>query len=486
MKKESGAIFQDVEKKYGLAKYKKTEYLKRMLKEFVKYDKKLVKIENYEKMQKEGKVLNEEMLGLISKKKEFLAHLDSLKVALEIYNQSLTVEDEPLAPVSSTDIQKTMSDVEKEMEELMETVSTKLGRFFTVGRVLAEKDRIDIYPLAEMSAAKQSAVSETFKELTTLLREEETTLAHEVQKASQLFNQLLKADNIIPSIEEVINNGDVADVKFTVKKPRENDYETTQAVSILKVEKKGFPDSHPIHELIPETHEDPVHENTAPAKVIQEPEHEHVIEPVTKPEQEPEHMHKEEPIIENAAEKPQEVRQDSCYNKERDDEHEQSQGQQNAEDAENGKNEHENENENDFIWQERKEEEEDFETVVSKTDARKRAKEEEEKSRGFRGNRGYGERRFRNGPRKEPFRKPERKEEKEKPKAEEEKVNKDEVGKVEEGQQEGTHRGRYREQRGHFRGRRRGYQHGGRRNGYVERGDYRPRGRYTEVRNDYY
>ena len=53
MKKEGVAAMQDVEKRYGFDKYEKNDYVKMMLKEFTKYDKKLSKIANYEKMQKE-------------------------------------------------------------------------------------------------------------------------------------------------------------------------------------------------------------------------------------------------------------------------------------------------------------------------------------------------------------------------------------------------------------------------------------------------
>lgn len=471
MKKEGGSIFQDVEKKYGLNKYKKTEYLKRMLKEFAKYDKKLVKIDKYEKMQKEGKVLNEEMLGLISKKPGFLSHIDSLKVALDIYNQSLTVEDEPLAPVSSTDIQKNIkTEVEVQMKEFTESAMKKLSYFFSIARVLAEKDRIDANPLAEVSVTKQKSISEMYKELTTLPRDEETSLAEESKKVAKIFDQILKADNSTAFIGEFMDN-EVAEMKFTVKKLKENEYETTQAVSILKVELKDeTPAPPPVQEQIPTTKEDPIIESAIPLKETQQPDVE--PEPEVKPEDKP------EPV----AEKPQEIGQQSWYDKDSDEEEDQPQDQANEENKTN--------EDGDFVWQKKREEEEEFETFVSKTDARKKAKEGEGKTRGFRGVKRDGrfaEKRYRGGMRGEGYKRPEKKEENKK--VEKEEVQKEGDIKKEEKRDEGYHEGgNYRGgYRGNYRGRRRGgYYRGGRRNDYSERGEYRGRRRYNEARGEYF
>ena len=88
MKKEGGAGTQEIDKQFGLESYEKTEFVKQISKEFWKHGKKLQKIAQYEEMLKQGKTLNKEMQELLTKKEPLTKHLESLKLALDIYQKA--------------------------------------------------------------------------------------------------------------------------------------------------------------------------------------------------------------------------------------------------------------------------------------------------------------------------------------------------------------------------------------------------------------
>lgn len=373
MKKETGGLFQDIEKKYHLDKCKKTEYFRRMIKEFAKNDKKLTKIENYEKMEKEGKPLNEEMRILLSRRPELVRRLDTLRLVMDIYQQSLAVEDEPLAPVTAPPAETLKAKSDEQLKEFADKAVAKLSCFFAVGRTLAERNCLTSNPLAGMSESRRKLVSEMYKDVVSLPLEEETSLAEEAKRTAGVLKKLLKPNDATNFISELAGESRLAEMKFTVNKPRQNEYGVTQAVSITSNAPKERP---PEPEEVPEPKEEPVVEASKPTS-----EREVAAEKYQPP----------EPAPEPPAEAPQERQHDSWEDEDpgEDEPQEPQQEPQNAE-----------EQDDDFVFPKKKEEEEEFETVVSKTDARKKAKEEEEKekSRGGRGRRGrYRDQRAREG-----------------------------------------------------------------------------------------
>lgn len=450
MKKEGGIIFQDIEKKYNLGGCKKTEYFKRMLKEFAKFDKKLVKIENYEKMEKEGKSLNEEMRDLISRKQAFQKHIETLKIAMDIYQQSLAVEDEPLASVPPTDFQKDIKgEVETQIKGYKENVVKKLSYFFAFGRALAEKNNLTTNPLAGMSEETRKLISEMYQAFISLPRGEETSLTEEAKKTASGLRQLLKTNDLSSFIGEIAGENDLTQMKFSLINPRENEYGTAQPVSILRDEpQERVPE--PVPEDIPEPKEEPIVEAAKPIK-----------ESYPEPEPEPEPQ-REEP-------------HDSWANKVSDEDEPQEEPQN-------------VEGEDEFVFPKKVVEEEEFETVLSKDEARK-AKEEEEKARGgkrgrFAGRRPRGNKEDGRGRGQGQGRRPEEHKRGEGYRKEGEYRKKEGYKKPEEadwGEQGGTYKGGY---KGNYQPRRKGY-YRARGGGYGERENYGGGRRYQHPRQNY-
>lgn len=444
MKKEAGMIFQDIEKKYNLNKYKKTEYLKRMVKEFAKFDKKLVKIENYEKMEKEGKILNEEMKELISKKKGFQNHIDSLKTALDIYHQSLTVEDEPLTKIPPTDSQKDIkAEVDKQVKEFKRDMVTRLSYFFAFGRTLAEKSNLTVNPFARMSEERRNIVSGMFKAFTTLPRSQMTSLAEEARKTGNAIKQLLRSNDPSSFISALAGENELTQMTFTLTSPRENEYETTQPVSILKDEvKERQPE--PVAGEIPKVQKEPTTESSKPTKEIEK-----------------EIYHEPEP------EKQQEIKESWAQNDVDSDKEEHQEDEQEEQQDEDTK-------EDEFEFPKQVVEEEEFQTMLSKSEARK-ARDEEQRG-GRRGR--YGGRKFR-GNREEGYKKNEGSKKKEEEYKKEGEYKKETHEETHWGEEGGNYRGGY---RGTYQPRRRGY-YRGRRGDYGD--DYRGGRRYAQARSNY-
>jgi len=438
MKKEFGVIFQDIEKKYNLNDYKKTEYLKRMIKELAKFDKKLVKIENYEKMEKEGKILNDEMRELISKKKGFEKHIESLKIALNIYQQTLDVEDEPQAKTPLIDFQKDIKvEVDKQVKEFTGEVVTKLSYVFAFGRTLSEKNNLIVNPFAEMPEEKRKLISEIYNAFTSLPRDKETSLAEEARKTANAIKKLLKPNDPSNFITGLAGENELMQKKFTFPYPRENEYTIIQSVSILKDEvKEKQPE--PVLEEISKVQEEPITESSKPTnkEIHQEPEKEKEV-------------------------------QDTWAEREIDSEKEEHQ----EEEEQNVKEE------DGFEFPKQEEEEEEFETVLSKHQARRARGEERGTRRGkfggkkFRGNKEEGYRRSEGQKKKD--------EEHKKGYKKESEYKKESHNEAHWGEEGGNYRGGY---KGGYQPRRRGY-YRGRRGDYGE--DHRGGRRYIQSRSTY-
>ena len=257
MKKEA---IQDIEKKYGLDKYEKTEYVARMAKEFVKYDEKLTRISNYENMLKEGKPLNKDMTDLMSKKDQFKSLLDSFKVALEIYGKSRTKGSE--APAQAAPVVEPTKDIKAEIDtkpkEFTDTTAKKLGYFFAIASTLMEKDKASSNPLMNLPALQQAELVKLFKTLTHIPEEKETTLAEEATQAAAIIANLLKPGQEADILDQIMGNNPVTGMKFRItasKVQPAKEYSTTQPISVgkdapVEVPKKEAPAPQPVKEPV--------------------------------------------------------------------------------------------------------------------------------------------------------------------------------------------------------------------------------------------
>lgn len=371
MKKESGANIQDIEKKYGFNSCKKTEYAKRLLKEFTKFDKKLVKIDNYEKMKSNGKALNEEMLGLISRKPDFENHIKSLKVALKHYKESLRVEDEPLAVVQPGDVER---DVKTRLNEFSSEIVKRLSQFFAVACILDKKDHLNPNPLSNVPEGDAEAIQKIYSTITSLPQNGEAVLNEKINCISTLMNQLINGEELANIIEKILGENNIKETQFTIKKKRDNEHNPTQIISMPKErEESSIKESAPIYKEIVHsepTHEEPIHKEPAYEKqkhkdsiheesAHEEPTHEEPIH------EEP--IHEQEPIIKEKSIPDPEVQQE---------ENQRDWNEDNMEDEDSEEKAKNDDIDEDYIFERKKDVEEEFETFVSKADERKKEKEE--------------------------------------------------------------------------------------------------------------
>ena len=286
--------------------------------------------------------------------------MKSLKGVLKLYKQSLTVEDEPLSAPSPANLQKDIkAETEAKISEYSKISIAKLGYFFAIACALSEKDRINPNPLSDISIARQETISEMYRIITSLPHEKETSLSEEAERASQIFSQLL--NNSDDAIGQIMRDKELISTKFIVNNRKENEYGTTQPISIIQKTHKEEPHiPEPVHEEVPIQKEEPVIEAAKPIKE------------------------------ESAPEPPKEEFKQNSWADNVDDEDEDE--NENEPEPEKEEPEKEKEENDEIFVGEKKNEEEEFETFYSKADARK--KEEEENRKGHRGRRGgYGERR---------------------------------------------------------------------------------------------
>jgi hypothetical protein len=267
MKKIEGVpISEEIEKQFGLSKYRKDEFTKEILKEFSKHGKKLQKVAAYEKMEKEGKPLNQEMRELVNKKIQMIDHLTSLKQALELYEKSFS------APASGE--QKPVAEPQKPQESMAfdSEVAKKLGYFFAVASTLTEQEKAYPNPLEALSPNEKHIICKLYKEITEIPEGKETSLMEEAKHFGSWIEKLLKK-----STEEVEHNVSFAKLSESIEKilgdkaKSEKKYKMTKPMQMPK----------PVPVPVPAPQEEPKKEvKPAPAPAP-------VQAPVTAPVQEP-------------------------------------------------------------------------------------------------------------------------------------------------------------------------------------------------------
>ena len=283
MKKEGGQSTQEIEKQYDLEKYEKTEFVKQIIKEFWKYGKKLQKIGLYEEMKREKKSLNMEMLDLLTKKESFASHLDSLKQALEIYDKTLKKSEEPVVVQKDPKVE-----IQEKIKEFCDMATKKLGYFFTIAATLADKEKVDPSPLANLPVAQQSALVKAYKDIVHIQEEKDTTLAEEALRSSKLISQILgtaagdeNVESLKNAVENVMGDTKVTSHHYKLVVPKviqiEKEYSVNPVISIGKhvapeIVKKEIPAPAPAPAPVV------VHEK--PVEVKEVPKAEEEVEPV--------------------------------------------------------------------------------------------------------------------------------------------------------------------------------------------------------------
>lgn len=226
MKQESTSITQLVEHKYGFDKCEKTEFVKQMIKEFAKYEKKLAKIENYENMRKEGKVLSKEVLELVNKKKTFLEHIKQLRNVTDVYVKTS-------AQYTEVVLDAMKERIEAEVERRLREETKRLGDFLVVAEMLHEKDHIAPTPLAKVPKPMLQAILAKFAAVTRLTHNKGTTMREEAEKLQGVFRELLENDELKSYIQSVMGSSRVADARFEISEGPEYEFVMLQPADKL-------------------------------------------------------------------------------------------------------------------------------------------------------------------------------------------------------------------------------------------------------------
>jgi hypothetical protein len=232
MKQEPTNIIKVVEHKYGLHLCEKTEFVKQMLKRLTKYEKKLMKIENYEKMHSEGKNLSKEVFELIKKKQSFIEYLSSLKDVVDIYVKTSSQYTQSVIDAIKDTIK---AEVEEKAKQFKEEELKKLSDFFVVAEMLKEKDHISPTPLVKVPKNKEECIMNNYTKLTNLTLNKETTMKEETKKVNELLCDLLKDEEMNGYIESMMRNEEVADMEFKISEGPEYEFVMLQPADRLEM-----------------------------------------------------------------------------------------------------------------------------------------------------------------------------------------------------------------------------------------------------------
>lgn len=229
MKQEANNIIKLVEHKYGFDLCEKTEFVKQMIKEFTKYEKKLAKIYNYEKMLAEGKILNKEVQELIGKKQSFIDHLRSLKEVTDIYVKTSSKYTEAVEAI------KDNAEAEKEVKKFREEELKKLSDFLIMAKMLNEKDHISPTPLTRVPKEKQEDILNCYTKLTKLTHNKDITMRGEAESLRKTIYELLTDKDMTEHIERTMGSALIADVKFRISEGLEYEFVMLQPADKLKI-----------------------------------------------------------------------------------------------------------------------------------------------------------------------------------------------------------------------------------------------------------
>lgn len=203
--KKEGPTSQEIKKKYGLDKHKSSDFLTQMEKEFMKVDKKLTRITNYEKMKAEGKLLNEEMEDLISRKDQFLLTVKSYQTALNAYQKS-TETPQPAAG-------KDMSE-ESKAKSLSTSELKKLSYFLAVTEVL--KSEASPNPFGTFPEPRKYELLRAVNKVTNF--KENTCLAVMAAEIAAVLGGLLRNGELSDTLNQIMGNNQVTGMMFRLGK----------------------------------------------------------------------------------------------------------------------------------------------------------------------------------------------------------------------------------------------------------------------------
>ena len=254
-----GNRIQEVEKRYGLDKFAKTEYIKVITKEFDKVDKKLGKIVKIEAMKKEE--LDKDQLDLLSRKTQNIERIEALKLALDIYKKAFGKGGEGAAAVPAVITAESPKDTK--VNEFISVAAKKLGYLFMASSILMDKERTSTNPLAILSAGQQAELLKIYNAITHLSEEKDTKLAEEAHNSADILLHFirkeaatgLEIENASTTIDHIIGDSSVNETMFRIHVPKAQplkDYGTTQTISVgkdvpVEVPKKEV---QPVHEPI--------------------------------------------------------------------------------------------------------------------------------------------------------------------------------------------------------------------------------------------
>jgi len=186
MKKDNIQLLQEITERYKLERYPKDEFTQAIFKEFRKYGTKLLKIENYEDMQKRGIQLQQEMIDLVAKKTEFQSHLSSLQRALDIY--------------ASSHVPTTHDWL------------SEVAKVLVIAKISKEAEHLNINPL---NHSLQHTI-QVFEEMMTLKSGIETSIKEELKAMKDTLQKLCN-ENVVasrPEISTFFNNEDTLNIRF--------------------------------------------------------------------------------------------------------------------------------------------------------------------------------------------------------------------------------------------------------------------------------
>ena len=224
MKKEGATAVQEIEKLYGLEKYEKTEFVKQITKEFLKYGKKLQKIDKYEELQKQGQPINKEMSDLLGKKDQFKKYLETLKVALDIYAKSLKKSEEPVEPAKPEVPKKDIkAEIDEKVKEFCSTSAKRLGYFFAIATTLANKDKVSPNPLGHLTPEQGAELCKAYKTIVHIPEEKDTSLDEEASRSADLIAHLLQKEGMVGAagiVDQIMGDKVLVNVHYKLQVPR--------------------------------------------------------------------------------------------------------------------------------------------------------------------------------------------------------------------------------------------------------------------------
>lgn len=251
MSKEEGKKgIKEIETQYGLDKYPKGEFYNAILKEFVKYGRKLQKIAVHEASMKQGKKLDKDEAEMVQKKEQFIIRLDALKGALDAHAKC---SGQPVAT------QAPHEEESKSGHHLADHVKDLAG-FLAIGAALAHKDRLMCDPFNASASLKDTeikAIVKLYRQITCSNEDKDMSLHSEVESAKSALQAYFKKGNqevvsehvkiadIHSAVEKLLNEPGVMGTSYKIEKRK------PEGVFVAPVQPKEEPVKAPAAPLVP-------------------------------------------------------------------------------------------------------------------------------------------------------------------------------------------------------------------------------------------